>query len=78
MLAVVIVCSILAILCFIIGLILSKTGTSSGLTNLSGQDLEIFRKTKDRGIIKFFQILMFILSIVLIIIVLIVHFVVKS
>lgn len=78
MLAVIIVLSILSILCFIIGLILSRTGTSSGLTNISGQDLEIFRKTKDRGIIKFFQVLMFILSIVLLIAVLIIHFVVKT
>ena len=49
MIAIVIVCSILAIMCFIIGLLLSKSGSSGGLASLAGQDLEIFKKTKDRG-----------------------------
>ncbi|MDE5599504.1 MAG: preprotein translocase subunit SecG [Ureaplasma sp.] len=73
MIAVTIVCSILAVLCVIVGLILSRAGTSGGLTSIMGQDLEIFKKSKDRGIMKFFQILMFVMSIILLFIVLIVH-----
>lgn len=76
MLALTIFLSVLAIICLIIGLILSKSGSSSGLTNLVGQDLEIFKKSKDRGIIKFFQILMFILTIILIVVIMVIHFVV--
>lgn len=77
MIAITIICSILAVLCLLTGLILSRSGSSGGLTNLSGQDLEIFKKTKDRGIIKFFQILMFIMTIILILIAIIVKFVVS-
>lgn len=77
MIAVTIICSILAVLCVIVGLILSRAGTSGGLTSIMGQDLEIFKKSKDRGIMKFFQILMFVMAIVLLFIVLIVHIFVK-
>ena len=77
MIAVTIVCSILAILCVIVGLILSRAGTSGGLTSIMGQDLEIFKKSKDRGIMKFFQISMFVMAIILLFIVLIVHIFVK-
>ncbi|WP_353289864.1 preprotein translocase subunit SecG [Ureaplasma ceti] len=77
MLAIVIVCSIMAVLCLIIGLLLSKSGSSGGLATLAGQDLEIFKKTKDRGWIKWFQVLMFIMTVVLIIIAIVVHFTVK-
>lgn len=74
MLAIVIVCSVLAILCLIIGLLLSKSGSSSGLATLAGQDLEIFKKTKDRGWTKWFQVFMFIMTIVLVVIAIVVHF----
>ncbi len=77
MIAIVIVCSILAILCFIIGLLLSKSGSSGGLASLAGQDLEIFKKTKDRGWTKWLQVLMFIFTIILIIVAIIVYFVGK-
>ncbi|MDE6473077.1 MAG: preprotein translocase subunit SecG [Ureaplasma sp.] len=77
MIAVTIICSILAVLCVIVGLILSRAGTSGGLTSIMGQDLEIFKKSKDRGIMKFFQILMFVMAVVLLFIVLIVHIFVK-
>jgi len=46
---VIILCSIIAALCIILGLLLSKSGSSSGITTMSGQDMEIFKKTKDRG-----------------------------
>lgn len=58
---------ILAILILIIGMLLSYAGTpGGGLAALAGEDLELFRKTKDRGAIKILQIIMFILVIVLI------------
>jgi preprotein translocase subunit SecG len=38
---------------------LSGSGSTTGLTALSGQDLELFRKTKDRGFIKILQLIMF-------------------
>ena len=74
MMAIVIVCSIMAVLCTIIGLLLSKSGSSSGLATLAGQDLEIFKKTKDRGWTKWLQITMFIMTVVLIVIAIVVHF----
>ena len=77
MMAIVIVCSIMAVLCTIIGLLLSKSGSSSGLATLAGQDLEIFKKTKDRGWTKWLQITMFIMTVVLVVIAIVVHFAVK-
>jgi preprotein translocase subunit SecG len=47
--------------CLVIGLLLSGSGSTTGLTALSGQDLELFRKTKDRGFIKILQMIMFLL-----------------
>lgn len=71
-----IVCAVLGVLAAIIGLLLSKSGSSGGLASLAGQDLEIFKKTKDRGIIKILQIALFIISIILIIVSVVVHFVI--
>ena len=51
---------IVALVVVIVGLLLSGTGSDAGLSNVSGQDLEIFKKTKDRGIIKILQFIMFI------------------
>lgn len=51
---------IVAIIIVILGLLLSGTGSNAGLGSISGQDLEIFKKTKDRGIIKILQFIMFI------------------
>jgi preprotein translocase subunit SecG len=59
----VVILLILSILCLIVGLMLSPAGSTTGLTAMAGQDLELFRKTKDRGIIKILQIIMFILMI---------------
>ena len=57
---------ILAIIILIIGLMLSYAGTpGGGLAALAGEDLELFRKTKDRGVIKLLQIIMFVLVIIL-------------
>ncbi|AAP56809.2 preprotein translocase subunit SecG [Mycoplasmoides gallisepticum] len=68
---------VLAIIALIVGLGLSNSGTTGGLASLSGQDLEIFKKTKDRGIIKILQIVMFILMLLFLILGLIYHFVIK-
>lgn len=56
------------------GLLLSNSGSTSGLASLSGQDLEIFKKTKDRGIIKVLQILMFVIMILFLVLGLVFHF----
>ena len=58
---------ILSIVCLIIGLLLSGSGTTNGLTNIIGQDLELFKKTKDRGFIKILQMIMFFLMIVMLV-----------
>ncbi len=46
---------IVALLCIIIGLLLSSSGSTGGLNNISAQELEIFKRTKDRGLIKILQ-----------------------
>ncbi len=74
MLAVVIVCSILAIISLIVALLLSRSGSSGGLASIGGQDLEIFKKTKDRGWVKGLQIFLFMMTIVLVIIAIVVYF----
>lgn len=58
---------IISIIILIIGLLLSNSGSTGGLAALSGQDLEIFKKTKDRGSIKNLQIIMFALVFLLIV-----------
>lgn len=72
---VVILCSIIAALCIILGLLLSKSGSSSGISTMSGQDMEIFKKTKDRGWMKIFQIVMILCSFALLIIAIVMKFV---
>ncbi|MDE7433792.1 MAG: preprotein translocase subunit SecG [Mycoplasmoidaceae bacterium] len=58
---------VLAIICLIIGLMLSGSGSTNGLTNVIGQDLELFKKTKDRGFIKILQMTMFIIMVVMLV-----------
>lgn len=59
---------LLSIIILAIALLLSNSGSSGGLASLSSQDLEIFKKTKDRGLVKFLQIAMFSLIFVLILV----------
>jgi preprotein translocase subunit SecG len=54
----------MSILAILIGLMLSSSGSNAGLTALSGQDLELFRKTKDRGFVKLLQIIALIIFVV--------------
>ncbi|OAL10344.1 preprotein translocase subunit SecG [Candidatus Mycoplasma haematobovis] len=58
---------IFAILTLIIGLLLSNAGSTGGLAALSGHDLELFKKTKDYGLVKILRIVMFIMIFLLII-----------
>lgn len=73
--AVVIICSVVSALCIVLGLLLSKSGSSSGIATISGQDMEIFKKTKDRGWMKIFQIVMILCSFILLIIAIVMKFV---
>ncbi|AEW45959.1 preprotein translocase subunit SecG [Mycoplasma haemocanis str. Illinois] len=58
---------ILSILTLLIGLLLSNTGSTGGLVALSGHDLELFKKTKDYGLVKILRISMLIMIFLLII-----------
>lgn len=78
MTAVYVICAVFSVLAIVSGLLLSRSGSSGGLATLAGQDLEIFKKTKDRGIVKIIQIFLFFLAISLIIIAIVVHYTVKS
>jgi len=62
-----IVLLVIAVICLIIGLLLSGSGSTSGLSAIAGQDLELFKKTKDRGFVKIMQMIMFVLMIILIV-----------
>ncbi|MDR2557585.1 MAG: preprotein translocase subunit SecG [Mycoplasmataceae bacterium] len=57
--------TVLSVFVILIGLLLSSSGSSSGLVATSGQDLELFRKTKDRGLIKWLQIILFLIVIII-------------
>lgn len=57
---------VLAIISLIVALLLSGSGSTGGLTSVAGNELEIFKKTKDRGLIKILQLVLFILVFVLI------------
>ena len=58
---------IFGIIALVIGLLLSSSGSTTNLLSTGGQDLELFKKTKDRGFIKILQIAMFVVSLALII-----------
>ncbi len=65
---------VLAIVAFIIALLLSGHGNTGGITPMSGNDIELFKKTKDRGVVKMLQFVLFVLVFVLITIGLIIKF----
>jgi preprotein translocase subunit SecG len=52
-------------MCFaiVLGLFLSSNGATGGLTSMNGQDLELFKKTKDKGLVKILQALFYIVLI---------------
>jgi preprotein translocase subunit SecG len=45
----------------VIGLLLSSNGSTGGLTSMNGQDLELFKKTKDKGLVKILQLMLYII-----------------
>jgi preprotein translocase subunit SecG len=45
----------------LIGLLLSSNGSTGGLTSMNGQDLELFKKTKDKGLVKMLQLVLYII-----------------
>jgi preprotein translocase subunit SecG len=51
---------VFAVIIIVVGLLLSSSGSTTGLTVSSGQDLELFKKTKDRGLVKLLQIIMYV------------------
>lgn len=57
---------VLAIISLIIALLLSGSGNTGGISPTSGNEIELFKKTKDRGAIKILQLILFILVFVLI------------
>lgn len=63
---------VLMAVAFLIAMSLSGNGSPSGLGVISGQDLEIFKRTKDRGAVKILQIILF-MVILLVIIALVVY-----
>lgn len=56
----------LAAVSLLIALLLSSSGSTNGIVSTSGSDIEIFKKVKDRGIVKILQMILFILVFVLI------------
>ncbi|WEK83039.1 MAG: preprotein translocase subunit SecG [Mycoplasma sp.] len=67
-----IVLIVIGVIALIVGLLLSSSGSTSGLSAMAGQDLELFKKTKDRGFVKVMQMVMFVILFIVIVI-LIVH-----
>ncbi|MGL4617303.1 MAG: preprotein translocase subunit SecG [Mycoplasmoidaceae bacterium] len=68
---------VMAGLSLVIALLLSGSGSSNGLNSMAASDLEIFKKTKDRGLIKVLQIVLFIMVFVLITLALIYRFLIN-
>ncbi|PYC99680.1 preprotein translocase subunit SecG [Microbacterium esteraromaticum] len=55
----------LAFLLLVLGLLLSSSGSTGGFSVLSGYDIELFKKTKDYGIVKILKLLMFLFTLLL-------------
>ncbi|AFN65421.1 preprotein translocase subunit SecG [Mycoplasma wenyonii str. Massachusetts] len=55
----------LAFILLVLGLLLSSSGSTGGFSVLSGYDIELFKKTKDYGIVKILKLLMFLCTLLL-------------
>jgi len=64
----------LSAVAIIIGLLLSSSGSTAGLTSMNGQDLELFKKTKDRGAVKILQTLLYLDFLTMFILILVYHY----
>jgi len=64
----------LSVVAIIVGLLLSSNGSTGGLTSMNGQDLELFKKTKDRGAVKVLQTILYLVFITMFILILIYHY----
>ncbi len=62
-----IVLIILGVIAIIIGLLISSSGATSGLNAMAGQDLELFKKTKDRGFVKAMQMVLFFIVFIIVV-----------
>jgi preprotein translocase subunit SecG len=60
---------VLSVFAIVLGLMLSSSGSTTGLTAMNGQDLELFKKTKDRGLVKILQVLMYLVLLTILILV---------
>ncbi|MDR1850889.1 MAG: preprotein translocase subunit SecG [Mycoplasmataceae bacterium] len=67
----------LTIVAIVVGLMLSSSGSTQGLASMNGQDLELFKKTKDRGLIKWLQTIMYI-DLLIVLILIVVEFAIKK
>lgn len=57
---------VLAIVSLIIALLLSGHGNTGGISPTSGNEIELFKKTKDRGMVKILQLVLFVMVFILI------------
>ncbi len=67
---------VLASIALVVALLLSGHGSSNGLNSINSSELELFKRTKDRGAIKWLQIFLFTLTFIIILIALVIRFVV--
>ncbi len=65
---------VLASIALVVALLLSGHGSTNGLNTINSSELELFKRTKDRGFVKWLQIFLFILTFVLILIALLIRF----
>ena len=56
---------VLAIVALIIALLLSGHGNTGGISPTSGNEIELFKKTKDRGVVKALQLILFVMVFIL-------------
>ncbi len=56
---------VLAIVALIIALLLSGHGNTGGISPTSGNEIELFKKTKDRGVVKVLQLILFVMVFIL-------------
>ena len=68
---------VLGAIAIIAGLLLSSSGSTSGLSAMAGQDLELFKKTKDRGFVKIMQMLLFVILFIGIVVLIVSKIVIK-